>query len=1673
VPTAGEPDTRAAAPADPWLAALHAQASACEAELATTTDPPRAARLHFEIGRLCESALGDLRRAATHYQEALAKAPDHVGAIRGARRVLIARKSFQAGLALFDAEARLLPDPRRKSALFLAKGRLLEDVLGQRAEAREAYAMAHDLDRTDVAALHALAQHDLASEQWEALARDVERIANAVAGDPRHRAALIALRARLFEHRLGQVDAAIELYETALALDPDAPGALGALKRLLHQQRRWRDLIGVLEREAGRSPSPAVRAMALYRIGRLHSERLGNRDEAIAALERAARDAPNDVLVREELARLYEAAERWEPLVETLRALADATGGVADGTSGAGRQGRGVAERVARLHRIGLLCEERLGDEDRAIEAHRQALVLDPTFVPSLQALGKLLQKREAWDALCEMHLGEAAAVAEPRRRAAAHARVAEILEQQLGRVEDAAEQHARALALAPGYAASFKALERIYAQLGRHRELVEVYERALDVAPSTDHAVAYLFKIGGIYEDRLGDHALAAHAYRRVIDLDAGNLGALHALQRATERAGRWAEHAEALEREAERCKDPAQIVALLHRAGEVLDEQVGDREAALARFRKVVAIDPTYVPVLASLGRIYYRSGRWADLLEMYERELQVTPRGPGAVTLLLKMGELCEERLGRDEDALGFYRRAVEIDPTGAPALGALARKLQERGSWEELARVREIELAAIADAPHRALACYRLGEIHEERLGRPEQALAFYEQALRAAPDYRPAVDALVRLRTETRGFAKLADDLAREAAETTDDALAIAARLHEGEVCADELRDPRRAIAAYEAVLERSPGHLGALLALEPLLRRTGQWQRLCEVYAALARLLVEPAARAAALRELVRVQEAHGLGSPDDLRKTWETLLALVPGDPQALAALERLALETGDRRGLARVDSELGTREADPALAAAHRTRLGESLEALGDATALAAYRAALAADPEALGAARGLGRVAERTGDERAMAEAARREAMVTRDPEARARLLVRGARLRARRLGDLGGAVDDLDRALEAWPDDAQAAELLRELLGAPEDAARLSELLARAAGSARSPERQAALWTEVARLQAGPLGNTGAGIAALQRALRSAPGHVPTHMALAALYERDGQWQEAAAALGKAVQLAGDAETQRDAHLGLARLYADKPGEESRALASLQAVLALEPQHREALRRLALHHAREGDTARAFEVAQRLLTASAQPAERVEALLLVHELAAQVGDAKSMRDAIAEAVAIEGPSGRAAQRYRASMEQSGGWERYAGALVRHITVFGGSGDVASYLELSAVQDDELGLREESIATLREALARLGDDPRVREALGRRLRRAGKLDEALRELARNLVVDVTRPETYRELARTYEGLRRTEEVRYALAPLVALGVAEPREAEQVRAKPPRAGHARPGALDAEALRAIEAGARHELALSLLATLGEGLGKLYPADLEAFGVGGRDKIGPRSGHALRALTDRVAAVFGVAEYDLYIHRVRGRGVALELSEPVSVLVPAALAELPEAQQVFAVARAFAAVARGLASIEKLTPRELEVAVAAAVRTVVPGFGGGLTADDLLDEQGRRLVKALSRRTRKAFEDLAPQYAAGAPPEYATWVRGLQQTANRAALVVCDDLPGAVEALRRLERGEPGALEGAALAKASPVVADVLRFWVSEAAAALRRRAGYLPATA
>jgi tetratricopeptide (TPR) repeat protein len=1642
---------------------------AWERELLELTDPLRRARLHFEIARQHELG-GDFRKAAHHYQEALAKMPEHVPSIQGARRALLAQKSYKEALPLFDAEARVTRDPKGRAAIHVAKGRVLEDLLGQKVEARAQYAVALDLDRSDRSALRALEQADLDAGAYVELARTYEKAANAASGDPHHRAALVAMRARIAEIRQKDVDAAIELHQTALRLDPDVAFSLEALERLLHGQKRWRDLAALLERKVTRATDPMVRAMALQRIAHLSADRLGNRDEAIAALERAAIEAPTEPLVLEDLARLYDAGGRAEPLTRVLATLAS--------LPSASR-----FDRISMLHRIGTLREDRLADPDGAISAYEQVLAIDPVHLPTLQALTRLYESRGDHDSLLRISTAESEQSPDMRRRAAAHARIADLLEHTQQQPDAAIEHHARALTLVAGYPPSFKALTRLYATQHKWRELALLYGRAVDGATG-ESAITYLMKLGAVYEDALDEPAQALAAYQRVLAMDPKHLGAIHAAQRAAERAGRATELVDALEREASLSRDPKATIGIVHRAGEVLDEMAGDRDGAIARYRRVLAIEPTYAPALTSLGRLLARAGRWEELLDLYKRELDLAKDAESIVGLRLKMAEISEERTGRDDEALGHYRAAVEADPKNVRALRSLARKLRDRSAWEELVRTLDRELATHdakagtkTDAPSgvaRARAAHRVAEVREERLNDATKALTLYEQARDADPTYRPAIDAIARLRAEGGAHKKLLDELEHDAKSATDDATAIALLLRASEVASEHANDPKRALALAEEALARDPGHLASLLAVEPLLRRAGSFEALASVLASLSRVHAEPEARIAALRDLARIQETKLANKPQEIAATHEAILALAPDDAIALSALERIALEIGDRTLLASVDARLATRSQDPIIAAAHRGRLAEALLESGDPRALEAFSAAVAADPESLAAVRGLGRAAEASGDARAVADALRREARIVESPRRGASLLVRAGVLTADVLVDAAAAYVDFERALELDPENVDAPSHVLEILLARGEAGRAADRLGRAALAARTPERVAALSLEVARLQAEVLSDAAGGIATLVRALKTSPSDVTLLRAVARLYGAAGQWPEAAEKLRAIVALAPSKELLAEAQLELAAIEIDRLGDVPRAQASVAAVLAAEPESGAALAVLARIERKAGRPNAAIDALKRLATASAARVEQAKAYVDIANIERDRGDEVRALDALAEAVAIEGPDGDAGAAFRGSLRSgdTNGWSRYGQAVYDHVRRAKGdprrTPPASVYIGLADVLSDTLGRHESALEVLREAMRAHEGNAQLARRFARGTLRAGRPVEGLETLRRLADTQPGNVELARELSAQLAAIAPDTRA-LTVGPLLLLGAATAEEEQRARSRPPPLPRIAAGSFGSETLALLYRVDFSSPAFAMLAALPEAIVKLYPADLDGLGVGRGDRLAPRSGHPLRVLADRIATLLSAGDVELYTHRVRGRGVAIELSEPVSVLLPSVLGELPEASQIFLIGRAMANAALGLSIFDKLTPRELEVTLAAAARVVSPQFGQGLTSEDVLDDQSRRIQRALSRRARRALEEIAPRYVAAGSGDLPGIARSVSFGAARTAALLADDLSASVEALRRTER-DYGNATVSELVSGAPLVSDLVRFWTSDIALDVRRRAGLLP---
>jgi hypothetical protein len=170
--------------------------------------------------------------------------------------------------------------------------------------------------------------------------------------------------------------------------------------------------------------------------------------------------------------------------------------------------------------------------------------------------------------------------------------------------------------------------------------------------------------------------------------------------------------------------------------------------------------------------------------------------------------------------------------------------------------------------------------------------------------------------------------------------------------------------------------------------------------------------------------------------------------------------------------------------------------------------------------------------------------------------------------------------------------------------------------------------------------------------------------------------------------------------------------------------------------------------------------------------------------------------------------------------------------------------------------------------------------------------------------------------------------------------------------------------------------------------------------------------------------------------------------------------------MVPAHVAGMPESQQAFVLGRVLVDVVRGVYPIDKLAPSAIGEILVAAMRTVDPAFGAGQSRTEYLENLTKNLYRGLPRRARRPLEEAAAAYGPSPKPRLDEWLARLRKTSTRAALLLSGDAAGTVAVLRKTE-GDLAGLEGATLERGMSILADALRFAVSEVAASVRRRIG------
>jgi tetratricopeptide (TPR) repeat protein len=911
-------------------------------------------RLYGQLARVAAAELHDAKAAEECYEKALELAPDDVTTLHAFARLLSETGVWARAVELREQAVRAATGARA-AALLCEVGEIHEKRLADDEAARKAYEGALAADercapaRAALAALHR--KYKRLPELLEVLRHELR-----LATDPADRDRQLELHleiARAADQPTGgEIKAALGAYREALRLDPAHATALAGFERLCRREGEWEALAEVLRRaprtlrtlralcealerlerwpelaEAREAELPLLDdgkeiARTARQLAELYERRLGDLDAAARAWHRVDEADPVDPQAARALQRIYEQRGRYADLAAAVERELQ--------ISEAGANQLEPARKLELWLKLGEIRKTRLGRPESAAEAYEHALGVDAHNSDALTALAEIYGTMKRADDLNRVLDLRAAATTDPQLRASVLQQKGDLLER-AGDLDGALAAYAESFTLDPASRTCFTAYERVCYRREKWKQAMELYETAInlvEVQRSRAYRLADLYaRRGQLQLQYLGQAGEAAASYLRVLELDPESDTAQTALERIFSAQSDWHGLIQAYQRRSDLVRDDAKRVEILRRAARVASAKLKDAAESAHLYGLLHAVDPTDAEGLDALERHYERTRDWERLIGVLTTRLSLTAGGDEAIALYLRIAHMCEDGLHDAERTIDAYRKILDIAPSQKDAIEALGRLYEGTERWAELVEISRRQIRIVTDRALKAILYFKCGSVMESKFGKEDDAIRYYDAAIKTSPSCLPAVHGLRDLYLRREDWPHVIQTLELEAKLWTEEKERAGVYAHIGQIYGDKLGEEERAIGYYEQALSVDRECLPANRALFELYFQRGEYQRALPVAVILTQKVQregDPVERS----EFYRKRSVVAAHTGDDHAAAESLVVALEirPENMDALELLVSLCRRATDCYDFASTFRELEKlyrkRDAQPALA-------------------------------------------------------------------------------------------------------------------------------------------------------------------------------------------------------------------------------------------------------------------------------------------------------------------------------------------------------------------------------------------------------------------------------------------------------------------------------------------------------------------------------------------------------------------------------------------------------------------------------------------------------------------------------------------------------------------------------------------------------------------------------
>lgn len=667
--------------------------------------------------------------AARHYEAALSFDNGSLIALQGYERIGRDQGKHAQVEWTLERQIEVAPTAAERTDALLKLADLYETKYLKRERAAEILEQVVESEPSHPQALKALERCYHALRDWPRLVKVLRARADNTY-DKKQKVELLELAAEVFESKIGDASAAIEVHRDLLIVDPKHRRALGDLARLYEKLGDWGNMATYKARVAELAPTKRQASQQLVQLGDFLAS--PDRDAIAARLqyERAVVVDPTNAAAWEALQRVAADAGDDRRVAQCL----EQRGRHVDGP----RQRAGIYVELANLHL-------RAGDERAAREAFESAVRSDATNEAAAAAMLDVYVREEKWDEaapLCDL-LVNAATRDKDDELLFTRMRLATRVSAALGDAERAMSSALSALDMRPD---DEEAQSDLVAVCTQCREAPAIVARAKKwlaqiAAGPTPLPTPVMIGLALLQKDG-GEIDAAATTLERAQAATPEDPYVVRELSEVYLAQGDFPRACKLKVDIARNATSAETRFQLLIETGEIWAKRADELDKAAMVFEEARQIKPLDHWLLHTLMWLYGERHRWDDLSNVLESIAQIQESPERKAKSFFAMAQIVLEKMQDPIRAADLFDQVLDVDRKRLDAFEQQVRAITEAKDWELLERAYRKMLARIQnddDANLKFVLFQQLGLIYRDRLEDASRAFEALDAAAQLRPD----------------------------------------------------------------------------------------------------------------------------------------------------------------------------------------------------------------------------------------------------------------------------------------------------------------------------------------------------------------------------------------------------------------------------------------------------------------------------------------------------------------------------------------------------------------------------------------------------------------------------------------------------------------------------------------------------------------------------------------------------------------------------------------------------------------------------------------------------------------------------------------------------------------------------------------------------------------------